>query len=112
MPINNRFDHSFLGEGLSGSGSLFAILNLGFEVVDVELENVFIINGVGNGILVDGFSDGVKMPGRNNTTPPSGLTVPASMSIGRGVVDRLVVYPTALSDVDIQVVSTKIKDGP
>lgn len=45
-------DDGLFCDGLTGLGRGFIVADLGLEVVDVELEDVFILNGVGDGVFV------------------------------------------------------------
>ena len=48
----NGLDDGGLGDGFAGLGGRFSLFLLRLVVVDVELEDVFVFDGVSDGVLV------------------------------------------------------------
>lgn len=59
VTFENGFDDGLFGEGFAGLGSFLTLLDLWFEIIDVKLEDVFIFDGVGDGVLMEFFLEDV-----------------------------------------------------
>jgi len=53
VTLENGLDDSFFGEGLAGLWSFIPLPDFGLEVVDMEFEDVFVLNGMGDGVFVE-----------------------------------------------------------